>query len=232
MKKIWFSLLVVLATTVVAQDRIDEKPTSLTYKSKEIRYALFWERNPKKGKWESRINTDRPYYGEGKFSSNFNSIFFGKIDSLTFLFIDYWDGRFKYPNLKLEWTYYKSLKSALITDSDYEAMKNIQYGETLKIFSKFTDYAFKGDVGYSFSVFLDDIKRSYSSFIKDIEQGYELYLTSLIMTIKRVKSEGKDVVRFRVYPDANYKLIDSCYFEIPYNDFQVLFKSDSRLRYK
>lgn len=49
MKKIWFSLLVVLATTVVAQDRIDEKPTSLTYKSKEIRYALFWERNPKKG---------------------------------------------------------------------------------------------------------------------------------------------------------------------------------------
>lgn len=41
MKKIWFSLLVVLATTVVAQDRIDEKPTSLTYKSKEIRYALF-----------------------------------------------------------------------------------------------------------------------------------------------------------------------------------------------
>lgn len=59
-----------------------------------------------------------------------------------------------------------------------------------------------------------------------------MYLSSLILTIKRVKSEDKDVVRFRVYPDADYKLIDSCYFEIPYKEFQVLFKSDSRLRYK
>lgn len=45
-------------------------------------------------------------------------------------------------------------------------------------------------------------------------------------------SDGKDVVRFLVYPHSSKWLIDNFYFEVPYSEFQKLFIADKKTTYK
>ena len=62
-----------------AQSRTNSAPAMLSYKSKEINSALYWQQSSKTGRWESRKNTKRVYLGEGVAIENFNSIFLSLI---------------------------------------------------------------------------------------------------------------------------------------------------------
>lgn len=57
-----------------------------------------------------------------------------------------------------------------------------------------------------------------------------------IFAAKRTMSNGSDVVRFCLFPAyldfGTPSLIDSFYFEIPYQKYMLLFESDDNLTYK
>ena len=92
MKKVFFLLFIATIVSLVgnAQSRTNSDPTALSYKSKEIKSALYWQQNSKTGRWESRKNTKRIYLGEGVAIENFNSIFIGEYNNKRYLFLDFY----------------------------------------------------------------------------------------------------------------------------------------------
>ena len=65
-QKVLIALIIATASfNSWAQDRIDNQPAQLSYKSKEIKSALYWHKNSKTGKWENRSNTKLVYLGDG-----------------------------------------------------------------------------------------------------------------------------------------------------------------------
>lgn len=229
---------------VQAQDRINEAPKSLTYKSKEIKRANYWSQE--NGIWERRPNTSRPYL-VGVQSDNFKSIFIGDIDSLKFIFVDYYKAQYKYPNLELDWTYYPKIQACLISTDSYEELKNIQQGQIVGVRSNYYLEMFKSGQEYSFPLFLELVEQLYSSHKllykmqleemgKDYADNYwrEQYPEQYALIAKRVLSENKDVVRFHcllpiLFITKMRPFIESWYFEIPYNEFMKLFEPDKTL---
>lgn len=241
-----FILFAGMISFVYSQDRVNEPPFSLSYKSKEIRSAKYWSKN--NGTWKSR-SAKKIKYRSGVQDDNFQAIFIGKIDTLSFLFIDYLKGEWKYPNLKIDWTYYRRLHSALISDKDYERLKNIQQGDTVNIISFFNFKMYKNHSEYSFPFFVDLMKTDFSasdalyrSYKKTNGEDYakRKYRQDnppvYIFAAKRTMSNGSDVVRFCLFPAyldfGTPSLIDSFYFEIPYQKYMLLFESDDNLTYK
>lgn len=105
---------------------------------------------------------------------------------------------------------------------------------------------FKGHAEYSFPMFLslcetlrsstETMANSYKS-----ERGNEAaesywrneYPLIHYIILKRVSgSNGKDVVRFTLYPHAMEELIDHSYFEIEYSVYRNLFTKDKNNKYK
>lgn len=88
MKKTFFLLFMATIVTLIgnAQSRTNSNPAALSYKSKEINSALYWQQSSKTRRWESRKNTKRVYLGEGVAVNNFNSIFIGEYNNKRYLF--------------------------------------------------------------------------------------------------------------------------------------------------
>lgn len=248
MKKILlFSLLLTIGTVgMYSQNRVNERATSLSYKSKEINVAKYWKQ--KDGKWESRSNKKFTYQS-GVQDDNFSSIFIGKLDTLSILFIDYYKATWRYPHIKSDWAYHRDIHGALITDDDHNSLKNIKQGELVNIISYFNSHMYKRHPEYRFSHFLSCFssfysssktiyrinKRSYSEdfaerqYTKDNPPRY-------VFAAKRIVDHDEDVVRFCVFPTyLNFgepAFIDSFYFEVPYQKYMLLFESDTKTKYK
>ncbi len=241
MKKILMCAICLLCIiSVKSQDRINERPMTLTYKSKEIKRANYWSQE--NGIWKSRLNTARPYL-VGVQSDNFKSIFVGDIDSLKFIFIDYFKAKWKYPNLELEWTYYPMIQACLISNDSYEKLKNIQQGQIVGIQSGYYFEMCKSGQEYSFPLFLEITETLYSTKRllcgKDCSDDAwrEEYPMQYALIAKRVLSENKDIVRFHcllpVLFITEYRpFIESYYFEVSYDEFIKLFESDKSLLHK
>lgn len=253
MKKLLLLLVGIICglTLCLSQDRVNEKPTTLSYKSKEIRTAMYWYKDPKNGKWKSRFNAGILVSGrQGEQIDNFRSLFIGQLDTLRFIFIDYDKGEYKYPNLEQDWTYYRTIFAALITDTVYDSLKNIEQDEIVNVVSAFTNDMYKDSYDYSFSFFLQLVNTNYSAdmaLYKYHKKEYgEEYAKSkfrennppkYVFAAKRTKSNGQDVVRFQVFPietilGQTLSDLDDDYFEVPYKEYLSLFTSDSKLKYK
>lgn len=248
MKKLFLIVFmaVIASLNSQAQDRIDSKPNSLSYKSKEITAALYWQESSKTGKWESRKNTKLIYLGEGVAVDNFNSIFIGEYQEQRYLFLDFRKYSWRYPELKLDWMYSRTIMAALLSNEDYSRLSSISAGETLTITPRFYHDMFKGHAEYSFPFFLslgETLRSSsetlYASNKKAYREDYaerewkKDYPTINFIILKRVVgSDGRDVVRFVLYPHALGELIDSAYFEVDYAVYRNLFTKDKKQSYK
>lgn len=224
-------ILLVVAINTNAQDRVNNNPLSLSYKSKELKKATYWVQD--EGKWIDRKNT-KIEYQTGVHSDNFKSIFFGEIDTLSMIFIDYQQGKYKYPNLKEEWDYYPEIHSAIIDKNHYSKMKGIQPNQTVNITSRHRNKINKLHPEYSFSLFIDLSKTLYETAVLLDEKKVDLY----ILSAHRTTSDGADVVRFAIFPypfvvcEMGEPELTNWYFEVPYKDFMILFEEDLKRVYK
>lgn len=248
MKRIFMLLLVVLITSAnsIAQDRTNTTPTQLSGKSKEIKSALYWQQNRKTGKWESRKNTTLVYLGEGVAVDNFNCLFIGEYAGRRYLFLDFKEYGWRYPALQMEWIVYRSIMAAHLSDIDYTRMGNIKDGEIITITPRFYHKMSKGHAEYSFPFFLSlgetlysSTETMYQSYTrtngKDYAERYwksEYPLLYFIVLKRVITSDGRDVVRFTLYPHAASELIDTCYFEVDFTVYQNLFTADKKNSYK
>ena len=247
MKRLLFILIAVFyIANCFSQSRKNEKEISLDYKSKEITSAKYWQNS--NGKWKSRSNKKLSYVS-GIQDDNFNSIFIGELDTLKCFFIDYFKGEYRYPHIEKDWRFRRSLFCGIITDNDCNNLKNIQQNQEVNIITNFSNEMYKDHMEYRFSFFLSITKTLYSSslvvydsYIKTDGEDYakrkykEDYPPKYIFAVKRTMNEGEDVVRFCVFPAyldlGKPILIDSFYFEIPYNKYLELFVSDKNTNYK
>lgn len=202
-----------------AQSRVDSAPAELTAKSKELRKALYWDKEG--GKWRSRKNDKLVYLGEGVHVPNFKALFIGEYAGQRYLFADEYIYRYRYPNLELEWSYYRSVLAFLLTDEYYAAMDSLAPGQTLLVKTPYINEMFRGHRSYSWPFFLELTETLRSP-------GSPKY----VIVLKRVLDNGKDVVRFSPYPQAVEELIDSFYFEVPYSDYRLLFTPDNKTTFK
>lgn len=247
MKRIFIFCLLILfsLSSLSAQDRVDQPQTILSYKSKEINRALYWEQVD--GKWKSRYNTEIRYQS-GVQCDNFRSMFIGCIDTMRFLFIEYEKGEYLYPNLEMDWRYFKTICAGLIEEPDYDALKAIAPGEQVSVVSHYDNESHK-NTQYSFSRFLNltrllysSARTLYNSYAK--EYGTEAaaaywekeYPDKFMLAVLRTTSNGKDVVRFQVFP-AYINMgkpvgMDNFYFEISYDEYGKLFQADRKLKHK
>ena len=212
---------------------------------------MYWYKDSKNGKWKSRFNADILVAGrQGEQTDNFRSLFIGQLDTLKFLFIDYNKGEYKYPNLEQDWTYYRTIFAALITDTAYDSLKNIGQNEIVNVISDYTYDAYKDNRDYSFSFFLKLGNTLYSAKTalyklnkKDYGEEYakskfrENNPPKYVFAAKRTNSNGQDVVRFQIFPDYGIlgeplQSLDDDYFEVPYKEYLSLFTSDHNLKYK
>lgn len=229
-----------------SQERIDSKPATLSYKSKEIKSAQYWNKSSKTGQWESRKNSKLVYLGEGVAVDNFNTMFIGEYHARRYLFLDFFEYRWRYPNLKMEWTIYEAIMAALLSDEDYTRLSNLSAGESLMIAPRFYHKMLKGNREYSFPFFLSlgetELSSSetlYNSYKRTDGEDYaerqwkENYPLIHFAVFKRVvDADGTDVVRFVLYPHALSELIDDSYFEVDYEVFRNLFTEDRKQIYK
>ncbi|MDE6482494.1 MAG: hypothetical protein K2L01_01840 [Rikenellaceae bacterium] len=248
MKRIFMVSLAVIVTSVsgIAQDRINAAPAQLSTKSKEINWVLYWEQNPKTGKWKSRDNREFGYLGEGVAVENFNSLFIGEYAGRRYLFSDFMEYHWRYPALQIEWTISRTIMAALISENDYQHMRNIGAGEIITIMPRFYHKMAKGLLKYSFPFFLslgetcysadETMYKSYArTHGKDYAERYweSQYPPLYFMVIKRViDSDGHDVIRFKLYPHAAPEMIDHSYFEVKFAVYQNLFTDSKRKSYK
>lgn len=248
MKKILLttSILFLYTLSVIAQDRIDNTPASLSYKSKEIKSALYWCQNSKTGQWESRKNTTLIYLGEGVAIDNFNSLFFGEFSGRRYLFLDFKEYSWRYPTLKTEWIFSRTIMAGLVSENDYNRLDNIRAGEVVIFIPRFYHKMFKGHAEYSFPFFLSlgetlcsSAETMYESNVRtngnDYAERYwqsEYPLTYFIVCKRVVNTSGRDVVRFMLYPHALPELIDDFYFEVDYSTYRNLFTCDKKTSYK
>lgn len=248
MKKILLttSFLFLYILNVFAQDRMDNAPASLSYKSKEIKSALYWHQNNKTGQWENRKNTTLVYLGEGVAIDNFNSLFFGEYSGRRYLFLDFKEYSWRYPALQMEWIVSRTMMAGLLSEDDYNRMDNIKVDEVVAFTPRFYHKMFKGNAEYSFPFFLSlcetlcsSAETMYKSYARtngnDYAERYwqsEYPLTCLIICKRVVDSSGHDVIRFMLYPHALQELIDNFYFEVDYSTYRKLFTCDKKTSYK
>lgn len=219
-------LFTALNLTAFPQDRVNSTPVSLSMKSQEITKALFWRKDSKTGKWVSCKNNARPYHGEGVHSDNFNSIFIGEYSGQRYLFLDFFKGEWRYPALEREWMYFRFILAGLLNEEQYKNLKDLKAGETRSIIPLYYNMMFKGNEEYSPALFLS-LTETQRQAVEDTENDK----ISLI-TVKRTLSDGKDVVRFLVYPHGSDTLIDFNYFEVSHADYMKLFQPDKTVKFK
>jgi len=233
MKKILLLFcLIAVPLANYSQDRVDDAPTVLDYKSKELRKALYWEKNSS-GKWVSRAN-NKIQFQSGVQSSNLTSLFWGKIDNVMMIFFEYQKGQYRYPHLKSDWEYYPRIYSAIVDMGEYNNLKDIQPNQILYIISDFSNDMSKWHPEYNFSLFLDLTQTLYKTSITLKEKRSTLY----ILAAQRTTSKGKDVVRFDIlpFPIAPAMGIPDLntygYFEVAYKSFMEIFEEDTSKKYK
>lgn len=247
MKRILIVCLLVLfgSGSLSAQDRVDQPGTMLSYKSREIKKALYWEQID--GKWKSRYNTEIRFQS-GVQCDNFRSLFIGCIDTMRFLFIEYDKGEYLYPNLEMDWRYFRTICAGLLEEANYEALKAIAPGQQVSVVSHYTNESHK-NAQYSFPGFMDMTRLLYSSartLYNSYEKEYDTdaaaaywqkeYPDKFMLAVLRTTSDGKDVIRFQVFP-AYINMgepvgMDKFYFEIPYDEYEKLFQADRKLTHK
>ncbi len=247
MKRILIICLLMLfgSGSLSAQDRVDQPATTLSYKSQEVKRALYWKQID--GKWKSRYNTDIRFQS-GVQCDNFRSLFIGSIDTMRFLFIEYDKGAYLYPNLEMDWRYFRMICAGLLEEADYEALKTIVPGQQVSVVSHYTSESHKG-LQYSFSRFLDLTRLLYSStrtlcnsyekeYGPDAAMSYwqKEYPDKFMLAVLRTTSEGRDVIRFQVFPAyinmGEPVSMDISYFEISYDEYGKLFRADRKLTHK
>lgn len=248
MKKVFFLLFMATIVTLIgnAQSRTNSNPAALSYKSKEINSALYWQQSSKTGRWESRKNTKRVYLGEGVAVNNFNSIFIGEYNNKRYLFLDFYRYSWRYPALKTEWMYSRTIMAALLTDDDYNHLSSLATNQTLSIIPPFYHRMFKGHAEYSFPFFLslgetllsstktlyESNKKAYGEKYANKEWKKEYPPINFIVLKRITNSNDQDVVRFTLYPTALPELIDHTYFEVNYSVYKNLFTEDKKINYK
>lgn len=246
MKRLLLLVFIAISLNVVGQERTNSTPTSLSYKSKEIKSALYWEKNPKSGQWESRKNKTLVSLGEGVAVENFNSLFIGDYEGFRYLFLDFMQYRWRYPKLRIDWISSRAIVAAILSEEDYDNMRDISVGEMLIIKPRFYHKMFKGHPEYSFPFFLslgETLRSSSEILYQSNKKAYgeeyaeqlhqEKYPPINFIVIKRTTgSDGRDVIRFTLYPHAFSELIDSFYFEVDYSTYQNLFTPDKKRSYK
>ena len=247
MKKLLIFCLLMLSGSgsLSAQDRMDQPQTRLSYKSQEVKRARYWEQID--GKWKSRYNTEIRFQS-GVQCDNFRSLFIGCIDTMRFLFIEYDKGEYLYPNLEMDWRYFRTICAGLLGDADYDALKTIAPGQQVCVVSHYDNESHK-NVQYSFSGFLETTRLLYSSartLYNSCEKEYgaetetnfwqKEYPGRFMLAVLRTTSDGRDVIRFQVFP-AYINMgepvgMDKFYFEIPYDEYGKLFLDDRKLTHK
>ena len=248
MKQLSIIILAVIAfsTNCMAQDRNNAAPAQLATKSKEIKSALYWQQDRKTGKWESRKNTTLVYLGEGVAVDNFNSLFIGEYAGRRYLFCDFKEYSWRYPVLQTEWIVSRMIMAALLSEADYSSMSTIEPGQVITITPRFYHKMFKGPAEYSFPFFLSlgetlcsSSETMYKSYARTNGEDYaerywksEYPLLYFIVLKRVVGSDGRDVVRFLLYPHAMSELIESCYFEVAFDVYKNLFTADKKTSYK
>ncbi len=224
MKKI-LALLVLLIFSFysLAQDRVDSDGVKLFYKSQELKKAKFWQKNEAIGKWESSKSNALDYGGLG--DKNFLSIYFGMVEYMgeqkVILYRLFWKGRYKYPNLKMDWMSYKTIEASIVSEEQYNSLKNIQPSETIQLTSFCIEEKWIGSLAYNEDEFL------YTLLSKLAKTSGKKQVIAILLA-KRTTSNGNDVVRFKFgwgeilgYPTISD--IDNSYFEVPYKEFLKLF---------
>lgn len=220
MKKLLFAIFAALTFVCFAQNREDSPVPELSFKSQSIKKALYWEQ--KNGKWESRKHNKLVYSGEGVDVENFETLFFGVFSGHRYLFLDKHDYYWRYPVTQIEWSRVRTMHMALLSDSDWEALKGIEADNPVVVSSVYRHSMSKAHEEYSFPLFL-----SVGETMRDLETSK----TGVpILIAKRVKSDVGDVVRFRF--GAVTELIDAAYFEVPYSEWERLFVADKSNSYK
>lgn len=251
MKKILLLCAITLGCmfNLAAQDRVDVAPKTLTYKSKELNYATYWELV--KGKWKSRYNRKLDYKINGP-CENFRTVFIGDLDSLKFLFVRYHTRVYYRVGFHEESYSPTKLYAGLISPMDYKMLKDIAPGQLIPVMSSYYN-DIPSEEGFYFPDFLQQLEVEYKSHMgiytcklktegRDAADRYwnSQYLERLIFLVKRTTSSGKDVIRFRFFfnnsealgvSDLNDLLRDA-YFEVPYEEYMELFKPDRKLTYK
>lgn len=248
MRKILLSVFIAFAVilTCEAQDRMNEEPVSLSYKSKEIKSALYWQQSSKTGQWESRKNSSFVYLGEGVFVDNFNRLFIGEYKGTRYLFMDYYNYKWRYPALQTEWTMYRTMIAAQLSEEDYSKLSSLSSGEIITISPRFYHDMFKGHSEYSFPFYIslgETLRSSSETLYQSNRKAYgedfanrqweNDYPPIIFIVLKRVVgSDGRDVVRFALYPHAMQELIDKHYFEVDFSVYRNLLTEDKRRTYK
>ncbi len=220
MKKILLAVFAALSLVCYAQNRVDAPTPELSFKSQPIKKALLWEQN--NGKWESRKNNKLVYLGEGVDVENFEALFIGTYAGHRYLFLDKSDYFWRYPVTQVEWCRARTMHMGLLEDSDWEALRNLEYDKTFIFSPSFQFSLSKANEEYSFPFFL-----SLGDTMRSVDEGVARVP---FLIVKRVKSDDGDVVRFRFGSIA--ELIDSCYFEVPYSEWEKLFVADKSNSYK
>lgn len=224
MKAIYLcALLIALSPfSLVAQERVDGKPTELEWKSKEVNNALYWEQSPVSGKWESRKCSKMLYLGEGVNVANYHGLFTGVLDGDTYLFLDKRDYKWRYPELELEWMYARHIYAALLSSEDVQRIKSLPVGEVVTLTPAYVNDMSRANEQYSFPLFL-----SLTQTLKGVEPANSVPF----ITFKRVaNSDGSEAVRFCF--GAVTELIDTSYFEVSADAFSNLFIPDKKTTYK
>lgn len=241
MKRMLFAVFAALTFVCFAQNREDSPVPELSFKSQSIKKALYWEQ--KNGKWESRKHNKLVYSGEGVDVENFETLFLGVLSGHRYLFLDKYDFFWRYPVTQVEWSRVRTMHMVLLSDSDWDALKEIGIEKDVIVSPRFWHSMSKAHNEYSFPFFIElgNTKLSsqevmYNSYLnhegKDAAEDYwrkESPQTPFI-TAKRVISKVGDVVRFRF--GAVTELIDNCYFEVSYSEWQKLFVADKSNSYK
>ncbi len=241
MKKLLMVVFAALSLVCSAQNRVDSPTPELSFKSQPIKKALYWEEND--GKWESRKNNKLVYLGEGVNVENFEALFTGVFCGKRYLFLDKHDYFWRYPVTRVEWYRARTMHMALISDADWEALRGIDSENAVIVSPRFKHSMSKAHNEYSFPFFiklgntmLSSYETMYNSYLshegKDAAETYWKKENPQIpfIIVKRVKSEAGDVVRFRF--GAVTELIDACYFEVPYSEWEKLFAADKSNSYK
>lgn len=205
------------ALTIAAQDRTDTSMPFLTYASKNLDNARYWEQDG--SSWKSRKCDKLVYQGEGVACENFSTMFIGKTDGRTFLFVDRHDYYWQYPELRLEWKHKRMMYQVLLSENDYNRLDSLATGETYTITPQFVNAMCQDNRDYSFPFFL-----MLSSSLLPTAGATQ---PEPFITVRRFTgSDGKDVVRFRF--GIFVELIDSFYFEVPYQDWRKLFTPEGK----
>jgi Ni/Co efflux regulator RcnB len=209
-----------------AQSRVDEAPAQLSTKSRDLAKAVFWEQDSRTGKWGSRKHDKLKYYGEGVRCVNFKSVFIGEYAGQTYMFLDFWDYHWRYPNLEQEWMYTEQVWAFLLTAADIDTLSRLEQGApAVTVTTHYSNMISKANEEYSFPLFLrlTETMRSTGNNAR----------TDVAFMAKRLNDGGRDVVRFMTYPRAVVtELFDDEYFEIDYSDYMGLFTPDKTTNYK